>query len=227
MGINIWLPIVVNLLILGIMVAGVLVGRKYGFKVEAIKTIILCGLGVGIYFLSPIIVGALLHIEFLAQAVISGVISIASIKLLVIYLLFMIVYGIVSLIIRLIVNKKLNKGLKVNRAKEVKARGINRAETAKLRKEQRRFRKIAKKNNKKLLKENRKHSISKRSKVFGAIVGFICAVIVGFVVTLPLKSIFIDIAHSDSAISDITYGYEYTPYGQLDKVTDIVERIVK
>ena len=227
MGINIWLPIVVNLLILGIMVAGVFIGKKYGFKVEAIKTSILCALGVGIYFLSNVLTPLALNISFLAQAVIAGIISVASIKCLIIDILFMLVYTIISVIIRCVVNKK-SKNVstsitKKNKAKLVKPKGPTKEETRKLRKQQKEFIKAQKKQDRLL----RKSALSTKSKVFGALLGLFCAIIVGFVVTLPLKPIFNDIANSSDIVAEMGKGYEYTPYGQLDKLTDIVERISK
>ena len=65
---NIWLPIITNLIMLGILVAGIFVGKKNGWKVELSKLIIMLGVGVGLYFLAPVITNALLSIETLVQA---------------------------------------------------------------------------------------------------------------------------------------------------------------
>ena len=83
---NIWLPIITNLIMLGILIAGIFVGKKNGWKVELSKLIIMLGVGVGLYFLAPVITK--LQIPYLVPAINS----------LIIFVLFMVVYMIVSLI---------------------------------------------------------------------------------------------------------------------------------
>lgn len=241
MGINIWLPILVNLLILGIMVAGVFVGKKYGVKVELLKAGILCSCAVGIYFLSAVITNALLTIPFFANAVITEVISVASIKALVIDILFLTVYGITSLIFSIVVKKIRKNDVGANIIKEIKKNNLTKAEAKKLKKDNKEIKKrqklIRKTQNKSVRKEERKKrkqerknsskQLSKVSKVFGAIIGVVCATIIGFIVTMPLKPIFGDIAKSDAVISEITKGYEYTPYGELNNLTGVVDFIIK
>lgn len=54
---NIWLPIITNLVIILIAAAGMIAGKRDGFKIAFTKLFILLGLGVGCYFLTPLMVG--------------------------------------------------------------------------------------------------------------------------------------------------------------------------
>lgn len=218
---NIWLPIIVNLLIAGVLLVGAIRGRKNGFVYTITKLVTLCGLGVGIYFLAPVVTNLILKISFINELIIQNIITKPIINSLVILILFGLVSLIVTIIFRLIKSTG-NKTFILNKAKSVKVKGINRQETRRLRKEER---KLQKEQRKQIL-ELRQSKISKKSRVFGCITGVVLGIIVAFVITLPLKPIFNQIALNQSNISEITKGYEYTPYGQLDKVTDIVNRVI-
>lgn len=218
---NIWLPIIVNLFIASFLVVGAFIGRKNGWKYELIKLLTMCAFGVGIYFLSPIISALTLKISFINNLVFNGLITMSIINSIVIVLLFSLIYLLVSLVFRAIRNSG-DKRHTSNRAKVAKIKGINREETRKLRKEQRKFRKEQRLQAIKL----RREKASKTSKVFGIIFGIIFGIVFGFVVTLPLKPIFRHVADNQPAIEEIVKGYEYTPYGQLDKVTNIVNKVI-
>ena len=71
-------------------------------------------------------------------------------------------------------------------SKRIKIKGINREETRRLRKEQKQLDKKQKKDNIKLIR----NKASKVSKAFGIIFGILNAIIIAFVITLPLKPIF-------------------------------------
>ena len=218
---KIWLPIIINLIIASILFIGAIKGKKKGFIYEIVKLFTVCGLGVGIYFLSPVLVNLIAKIGFIQTLITQDNLTLPILKSLVILILFTTTYGIVSLIFSLI-RKSGNKIFVTNNAKTVKVKGLNREETRRLRKEQRQVLKAQKKQTKQLRLSN----MSKKNKIFGVVFGIINAVVIGFVVTLPLKPIFTQIANSQPTIEEVVKGYEYTPYGQLDKVTNIVDRII-
>ena len=202
---NIWLPIITNLIMLGILVAGIFVGKKNGWKVELSKLIIMLGVGVGLYFLAPVITNALLSIETLVQAQIPYLVP--AINSLIIFVLFMIVYMIVSLIASAIHKKVVAKQNGIAYIK-LKGKGngkINRAN----RKEFRRRIKEAKKQ-------------KKTSQVVGAILGFVVAALITFVLFMPIKYMFKGLSQVDNNFNS---GFEYTVWGQLDNVTDVYDSI--
>ena len=224
MGINIWLPIIVNILILGIMVAGVVIGKKNGGAHELIKLGALCIASIGIYFLSPIFTNLLLKIGFVSQLLEHDLISVAVIKSIAIILLFVIAYILITILLK--VAKKINKNratLNIRYAKPAKIVGLDTKETKRLRKEHKQMQKAQRKEQKKLEPLTQ----TTKSKVLGVVFGLILAIFVGFVATLPVKPILEGIANAQPEISDVTKGYEYTPYGQLDKVTDVVDTLLK
>lgn len=205
---NIWLPIITNLIMLGILVAGIFVGKKNGWKVELSKLIIMLGVGVGLYFLAPVITNALLSIETLVQAQLQIPYLVpAIINSLIIFVLFMIVYMIVSLIASAIHKKVVAKQNGIAYIK-LKGRGngkINRAN----RKEFRRR-----------IKEARKQK--KTSQVVGAILGFVVAALITFVLFMPIKYMFKGLSNIDNNFNS---GFEYTVWGQLDNATDVYDSI--
>lgn len=221
MGINIWLPIVVNVLVLGIMVAGAIIGKKNGFLYELLKLVVLCGCGVGIYFLNPIVVNLIIQIPFINNFITQGLCTIELVKAFSFVILFITTDIIVTIIFKIVKhckNKNRVKTVFVNTAKPAKIQGINKKETRRLNKEQKKINKQNKKLNKKPL--------STKQKVFGVIFGLIVSFVFGFVITLPLKPIFTKIAEVQPEIAEVEKGYEYTAYGQIDKITNIVEIII-
>ena len=204
---NIWLPIITNLIMLGILVAGIFVGKKNGWKVELSKLIIMLGVGVGLYFLAPVITNALLSIETLVQAQLQIPYLVPAINSLIIFVLFMIVYMIVSLIASAIHKKVVAKQNGIAYIK-LKGKGngkINRAN----RKEFRRRIKEAKKQ-------------KKTSQVVGAILGFVMAALITFVLFMPIKYIFKGLSQVNNNFNS---GFEYTVWGQLDNATDVYDSV--
>lgn len=205
---NIWLPIITNLIMLGILVAGIFVGKKNGWKVELSKLIIMLGVGVGLYFLAPVITNALLSIETLVQAQLQIPYLVPAINSLIIFVLFMIVYMIVSLIASAIHKKVVAKqnGIAYIRLKGKGNGKINRAN----RKEFRRR-----------IKEARKQK--KTSQVVGAILGFVMAALITFVLFMPIKYMFKGLSQVNNNFNNS--GFEYTVWGQLDNATDMYDII--
>lgn len=226
MGINIWLPIIVNAIILGIMVAGAFIGKKNGFLYELFKFITLCGFGVGVYFLNPIAVNGITQIPFIQMCLTEGYATMPILNALSLLAMFLVSYLVITITFKLIkrlIVKRANKLAGVNIAKPAKIYGLTKKETRRLRKENKKLIKANKKEEKKALRA--KQSVA--SKVFGLIFGLLSAIVIAFAITLPLKPISKHIVEIQPELSEIEKGYEYTPYGQLDKVTGIVEKILK
>ena len=204
---NIWLPIITNLIMLGILVAGIFVGKKNGWKVELSKLIIMLGVGVGLYFLAPVITNALLSIETLVQAQLQIPYLVPAINSLIIFVLFMIVYMIVSLIASAIHKKVVAKQNGIAYIK-LKGKGngkINRAN---------------RKEFKRRIKEDKKQK--KTSQVVGAILGFVMAALITFVLFMPIKYMFKGLSQVNNNFNS---GFEYTVWGQLDNATDVYDSV--
>lgn len=203
---NIWLPIITNLIMLGILVAGIFVGKKNGWKVELSKLIIMLGVGVGFYFLAPVITNALLSIETLVQAQIPYLVP-AAINSLIIFVLFMIVYMIVSLIASAIHKKVVAKQNGIAYIK-LKGKGNGKINRANKREFRRR------------IKEAKKQK--KTSQIVGAILGFVVAALITFVLFMPIKYMFKGLSQVNNNFNS---GFEYTVWGQLDNATDVYDSV--
>lgn len=214
---NIWLPIITNLIILGILSLGALVGRRNGWKVELTKLILTLGACVGIYFLSPIISSALLKIEFISTLCTQVIGLSSALNSIVFLLLYIVIYSLISIIVTFIARKCIDNKRSINVAKRIKVKGIDRKTSRQLKREDR-----------KALRLQRKEEIKNRrktSKIFGAIFGLLIAFISAFIVLIPFKYISKDISNTYPEVSEIQTGYEYTVYGQLDKLTNISDII--
>lgn len=206
---NIWLPIITNLIILGIITAGFFIGRKNGFIKELTKFFILIPAVIGCYFLTPVITGLFLKIQAINELVASTTFGLQALKSLVFLIVFLIFYGLVTLIVNLIYRKK----SQVNSVKQVKRKGLSRRETRRLRREDRKY-------NKALNKQ------SKGSRVGGIICAMLIALMISLGVMLPFKYVTATIAEIKN-IPEINSAYEYTVFGQFDKVIDISDFIIK
>lgn len=204
---NIWLPIISNLIIVGILVAGIFVGKKNGWKVELSKLIIMLGVGVGLYFLAPVITNALLSIETLVQAQQQILYLVPAINSLIIFVLFMIVYMIVSLIASAIHKKVVAKQNGIAYIK-LKGRGNGKINRANKREFRRR------------IKEAKKQK--KTSQIVGAILGFVVAALITFVLFMPIKYMFKGLSQVNNNFNS---GFDYTVWGQLDNATDMYDII--
>lgn len=204
---NIWLPIITNLIMLGILVAGIFVGKKNGWKVELSKLIIMLGVGVGLYFLAPVITNALLSIETLVQAQLQIHYLVQAINSLIIFVLFMIIYIIVSLIASAIHKKVVAKqnGIAYIRLKGKGNGKINRANKREFRRR---------------IKEAKKQK--KTSQIVGAILGFVVAALITFVLFMPIKYMFKGLSEVNNNFNS---GFDYTVWGQLDNATDMYDTI--
>lgn len=234
MGIDIWLAIIINCVILGILIGGILVGKKNGFVCELIKLLVVLGIGVGIYFINPLISNLCLNISFIKASIEQNLLTLELLHALSFTLSFIICYCIITLVF-VIVKRIKTKHTKivitstkdrkyVNSAQAAKVSGVNKKETKKLKKEQKKYLKQRKKQEKELININKKN-LSKTQKVFGLIFGLIISLVIGFIVTLPMKVIVKNIAQSQPSISQITKSYEYTIYGQIDNLTGVVDFI--
>lgn len=215
---NIWLPIITNTLIALIIVAGIFVGKRNGWKLQLSKLIFVCAGAVGAYFLTPVISNLLLKIEVVSQITTNISCGLAALNSLTLAIMFLLIYSLISIIILIIrVNIEKAKQIGINAAKVKRARGIDRKTDRALRKQEREIAKMQKK----MCKQN------KGSQAFGIIFGILIAIIVAFAVIMPTKYIFKAVKEVQPEIEQIEAGYEFTPIGQLDKATDIVDMLVK
>lgn len=208
---NIWLPIITNLIMLGILVAGIFVGKKNGWKIELSKLVIMLGVAVGIYFLAPIIttpiVTALANGQSIAEIMIHMPYMIRAINSLIMFLLFIIIYGILSLICSAIANKVAKKQ---NNITYIKLKGKG---NGKLNRQN-------KKLYRKQIREAKKQK--KTSQIVGALLGFIVAALITFVLFMPIKYMFKGLSEVNNNFNS---GFEYTVWGQLDKATKVYYKI--
>jgi uncharacterized membrane protein required for colicin V production len=195
---NLIIPISINLITLLILISGVIIGSRNGFKLELSKLVLILLSGVGCYFLSPTIE------NFITIDIPTTILkpTIFSILMLGCYLII----SILLLIIKKLTSTKEIQG--INSAKKVRLKGFDRKTTRRLRKEERKNRKL----------EREKKILGKKSKVFGSIFGFIIALIIGFIILLPYKPITNHIVEQKPQLEYINKNYHYTIYGQVDKL---------
>ena len=202
---GIYLPIITNIVIALVLLTGIFVGAKNGWKIELSKLILTIGGLVGCYFLQPTVTAWVSGFEFLAK--VPTLILSSSVYT----ILFILVYLIISLILSIIKKATSTKEIQgINGAKRVKVKGFDKKTTKKLRKEDKKFRKL-----------NREvKQLRKVSRVFGAFLGFIIALFVGFALMLPTKAVFNRISETQPELEEVNNGYEYTIYGVLDNLID-------
>lgn len=204
---NIWLPIITNIVIALILLTGIFVGSKNGWKLGLSKLILVICDGVGCYFLQPIVTDLIkLDIE---HSILGSVVYLS---------LFILIYAIISIIVAVVRNATHTKTIDgINSAKRTKIKGLDKKTTRELRREERKYRKLH--------KEVRE--LKKASKSLGGFFGFITALIIGFIIMLPMKNVSKTIAETQPKLEEITKGYEYTIYGQLDKISNLSDIIIK
>ena len=214
---NIWLPIVTNLIIVLGLVIGTIIGKNAGWKVQLSKLILILGSCVGIYYLAPMITKSLLKVEeikLLCSEIVGLELAFNSIVFL---MLYMFIYSVITIIVNSINKHCIDNKRGINVAKRIRMKGIDRNTTRELRREERKVKKLA-----------RKEAIRNRrkiNKIISAILAFIITFISLFIVSIPLKYISEGIANTNSELTDITKGYEYTIYGQIDNLTNISDII--
>ena len=128
---NIWLPIITNIVIALILLTGIFVGSKTGWKLGLSKLILVICDGVGCYFLQPIVTDLIkLEIE---HSILGSVVYLA---------LFILIYAIISIIVAVVRNATHTKTIDgINSAKRTKIKGLDKKTTRELRREERKYRK--------------------------------------------------------------------------------------
>ena len=194
---NIWLPIITNLVLVACFLFDFLFNKKLGLKFTLIKFGVVICAGVGSYFLTPFILQALPQISIIAQlgAIWQGL-FVASTFAIVIDLLLSLIFYIAYKI------KNKEKSIKVKRAKATN-RKLDRQLKRDERREARRARRLARKTAEKKQKINR---------VFTIIVSLLFALVLNVLVSIELNSI------TTLVGEQYTVEYEYTAYGQIDNL---------
>lgn len=204
---QIWLPIIINLLMLGIVLGCVFNAKSNGWKIELSKLILSLGALVGIYFLSPIITNALIHILIpnenqFNDLLINTPYIISAINSLIIFILFMISYLLISIIIKTINNRIIKNKYNLNYIRVKKNRKLNRQN---------------KREYKRQIKQMYKVSIN--SQIFAIIFGFISALVITFLLCMPVNYLFKQYTNVEAP------ALEYTLWGEVDKATDVYDII--
>lgn len=213
---DIILTIISNALIAIVLLLGVFVGIKNEWKISLTKLILTLGIGVGLYFLNPILVNSVSKIPFINNLLAANMITLITLKSCVFALAFLVLFGLLTLILCIIRHHR-------NEVRILKAQNgvlINRAKAL-----DKNIEKTLKKEAKKLEKQKRKE-IKKQHKIariFGAIIECLVAIIAVFVLFIPTKAI-LNNELKDLHIEEV---YTNTMYGQLDKATNVVEFIIK
>ena len=195
---NILFGVLGNLIILGLILLGLFVGKKNGWKVELTKLILTVGAGIGFYFLAPVLTEAL--VPLIGIDILAVPYSIAVLNNLILFLLVIIFYAILCSIIRCIVDKHVIKKYQIVRLKikGKKNRNINR---------------LNKKQFKLRIKEAKKQSTS--SKVIGSILGIVLALALSLVIFMLFKYVLLMLSDVNA---NLYYIFQYTIFGQLDKI---------
>lgn len=222
---NIVYSIIANAAIVFAIIMGAVFGRRYGWKATLAKLICLAGIGVGAYFLNPILVNLACKIEVVNQIVNASALNLVLFKSIIFALVTIVAYIIAAVIISAIrkarCKNSIERSIGKNTAKRHKPVGLNKRDTKLLRQQQR----AAYRNQKRELKATMKMQLHKSS-IAGIFLGIVISIVVCFVVFMPIKHA-VKLISETYHYSDIEYAYEYTPYGQLDKATNVVDFIIK
>lgn len=214
---NIVLSIISNALIALVLVLGIFIGIKNEWKISLTKLVFSLGFGVGLYFLNPILTTSVSKIAFINKLIENNLITLTTLKACVFSLSFLILFGILSIILMIIRHHR-------NEVRYLKSQNIVLTKRAKaidkntekvLKKEDRKARKLKRK------ELARQH---KKARIFGAILEVLVSIVAIFVIFTPVKYV---VKNELKDVQNIETVYDYTPIGQLDKATNIIEFIVK
>ena len=214
---NILLPIISNALIALVLVLAIFIGKKNEWKLSLTKLILTLGIGVGIYFLNPILTKEISKITFIDNLLQAELVSKATLSSCIFALSFLILFGLMTLVLAIIRHHR-------NEARYLKSQNMVLTKRAKAL--DKKTEKVMKKEDRKARKLKRKELARqhKKARVFGAMLEVLVSIIAVFVVFIPVKYI---VKNELKEVQSIETVYDYTPIGQLDKATGIVEFIVK
>lgn len=214
---NIILPIISNLLIALVLVLGIFTGIKNEWKISLTKLVFSLGFGVGLYFLNPVLTTSVSKISFIDNLIQNNLITLVTLKACVFSLSFLILFGILSIILMIIRHHR-------NEVRYLKSQNMVLTKRAKAL--DKNTEKVLKKEDKKARKLKRKELAKqhKKARVFGAILEALTCIVLIFVAFMPVKYV---VKNELKDVQGIETVYDYTPIGQLDKATNIVEFIIK
>lgn len=199
---NIIFPILINLILIGVFATSVFIGKKLGWKASLINLVITAGVTVGAYFLAQAAFVQTLYINYFSN------LSFISFNLTFASMVGCIVYTIETILSILVCKKsRLIKSEVVNSAKIKRAKAIDRKTERMLKRQEKHAEKIS--------REYRK--LTKRSKLFGALICMITGLILSCMTYIQIKSLCI-IIQDNTHIEWLDEGYTYTAFGQLEKV---------
>ena len=214
---NIILPIISNALIAVVLLLGIFVGIKNEWKISLTKLVFSLGFGVGLYFLNPTLVKLVTKISFINKLLEQELITAATLKACTFSAAFIILFGILSLVLAVIRHHR-------NEVRYLKSQNMILTKRAKA--IDKNTEKVLKKEDKKARKLKRKELAKqhKKARVFGAILEVLVAIVALFVIFILVKYV---VKNELKDVQNIETIYDYTPIGQLDKATNIIEFIIK
>lgn len=195
---NIWLPLTINIVFVMILIAGMFIGNKTKGYLQIFKLLSLCGLGVGCYYLIPAFNQFLLHIPFIEKIHLSLGLNIAVLNSISFAIMFLMGYVIIAAIIGILnlLIKRDKFGVKVSNSVKIKAT------------------------------KGCKNFDKKPKNVLGILLGLVIAFMLCYVIMIPTKYVFREIANTNSELTQISKGYDYTVFNQIDKLIDVGELII-
>ena len=197
---GIYLPIISNVIIAALLFLGVFTGWKQGLQHQVPKFIGMAISLVASYFLTPLLFGLLANISFITTMIQSIAYGAAFIYTITFTLLFIILMVVCMLVFKLIY-PRIHKKDEIAR---MKIKGIDRASTKALRREEKKVKKL------------NIRPLSLRSKIGGAIVGLVLALVNGFLIMVPIHYICEGVAHENADYAAVTTIYDSTIYGVID-----------
>ena len=192
---GIYLPIISNVIIAALLFLGVFTGWKQGLQHQVPKFIGMAISLVASYFLTPLLFGLLANISFITTMIQSIAYGAAFIYTITFTLLFIILMVVCMLVFKLIY-PRIHKKDEIAR---MKIKGIDRASTKALRREEKKVKKL-----------------NIRPKIGGAIVGLVLALVNGFLIMVPIHYICEGVAHENADYAAVTTIYDSTIYGVID-----------
>lgn len=216
---DIVVAVLCNLIAALILVGGILSTFRSGLRVSGFRLLFTILSGLGAFLLTPVISNALLGIELTVEEstlTIASVIGASSISLYsinsVLYLLVFLLFYLLGTIICSIIKHcaiKAMRDKKANKARIKRAKSINpKAEKA------------AKKTEFKEMKTAYNASLRVWRRILSGFLGAISAIIVGFIVLIPIGFIFKDMVAANGDKAFLTDGYHYTLNGIIEDNID-------
>ena len=208
---NIILPIISNLIVLMILTASIIVGKKNGFVLQLTKLILIVDALIGSYYLAPYLTTILVENTIITDILIKIGLPNFELNYITHLMIFGVIYAIISLFTTIIRIKIRKQPYQINTAKRKRIKSLDRRADKNLRREEKRL---------KRLNFNEK-SITKKSKIAGVILGVLTAIVILYALAIPTKYIINEVTIKNPEFTDVKSFYEYSICGQIDNIIDL------